>query len=160
MIWTLALLPAATGLMIWTLGSASRVALAVLGGAVMVGIAVLSALEPAPASFVWAPDFPLLLDLTDTARAVALTVSVIGLAVLIFAAFHALWKLEEAGAEVVFLIAQYNPFTYAVELVRFALYGQLNMQALVVVSAAFLIFFLLAVWGYDPQKGVVARRKG
>ena len=88
MIWTLALLPAATGLMIWTLGSASRVALAVLGGAVMVGIAVLSALEPAPASFVWAPDFPLLLDLTDTARAVALTVSVIGLAVLIFAAFH------------------------------------------------------------------------
>ena len=88
MIWTLALLPAATRLMIWTLGSASRVALAVLGGAVMVGIAVLSALEPAPASFVWAPDFPLLLELTDTARAVALTVSVIGLAVLIFAAFH------------------------------------------------------------------------
>lgn len=75
-------------------------------------------------------------------------------------ALYPLWKLEEAGAEVVFLIAQYNPFTYAVELVRFALYGQFNLQAFAVVSAAFLVFFLLAVWGYDPQKGVVARRKG
>ncbi|MGH1432793.1 MAG: ABC transporter permease [Neptuniibacter sp.] len=73
-------------------------------------------------------------------------------------ALYPLWKLEEAGAGVVFLIAKYNPFTYAVELVRFALYGQLNMQALVVVSVAFLVFFLLAVWGYDPQKGLITRR--
>ncbi|MGH1463313.1 MAG: ABC transporter permease [Neptuniibacter sp.] len=75
-------------------------------------------------------------------------------------ALYPLWKLEESGAEVVFQAAQYNPFTYAVELVRFALYGQLNLTALIVLFCAFLVFFSLAVWGYDPQKGVVARRKG
>lgn len=75
-------------------------------------------------------------------------------------ALYPLWKLEEAGAELVYQVAQYNPFTHAVELVRFSLYGQLNLTSLVVVSAAFAIFFCLAVLGYDPQKGVVARRKG
>ena len=111
MIWTLALLPAAAGLMIWTLGSASRGALALLGGAIMVGLAVLVTVDPAPASFVWAPGFPLLLDLTDTGRAVALTVLVIGLAVLIFAAFH------EAHAGLSRLIGLLLVFIGAMELV-------------------------------------------
>ncbi|SEQ57073.1 ABC-2 type transport system permease protein [Amphritea atlantica] len=74
-------------------------------------------------------------------------------------ALYPLWKLEEAGAELVFMAAQYNPFTYSVELVRFALYGQLNWLALSVVFGAFVLFFSLAVWGYDPQKGVIGRSK-
>lgn len=75
-------------------------------------------------------------------------------------ALYPLWRLEEAGADLVYQAAQFNPFTHAVELVRFAFYGQLNMESLYVVLFAFSVFFFLAVWGYDPQKGVVARRKG
>jgi ABC-2 type transport system permease protein len=75
-------------------------------------------------------------------------------------ALYPLWKLEESGAEVVYQVAQYNPFSYAVELVRFALYGQLSLTALAVVSGCFILFFVLAVIGYDPQKGVITRRKG
>jgi len=74
-------------------------------------------------------------------------------------ALYPLWKLEEAGAELVFQVARYNPFSHAVELVRFALYGQLNLLSLGVVLAALVVFFSLAVWGYDPQKGVVGRSK-
>lgn len=74
-------------------------------------------------------------------------------------ALYPLWKLEEAGAELVYQLAQFNPFSHAVELIRFALYGQLNVTSLYVVVAGFAVFFLLAVWGYDPQKGVVSRRK-
>ena len=75
-------------------------------------------------------------------------------------ALYPLWKLEEAGADLVFQLASYNPFSHAVELVRFAFYGQLHTTSLYVVLAAFVVFFMLAVWGYDPQKGVVSRRKG
>jgi len=74
-------------------------------------------------------------------------------------ALYPLWKLEEAGAELVYQVAQYNPFSHAVELVRFALYGQFNWLSLGVVSGAFILFFSLAVWGYDPQKGLVGRSK-
>ncbi len=75
-------------------------------------------------------------------------------------ALYPLWKLEESGAEIVYQVAEYNPFTYAVELVRFALYGQLSLTALAVVLGSFIFFFVLAVIGYDPQKGVITRRKG
>jgi len=74
-------------------------------------------------------------------------------------ALYPLWKLEEAGAEVVYQLAQINPFSHAVELIRFSLYGQLNVTSLYVVLAGFTVFFYLAVLGYDPQKGVVSKRK-
>jgi len=35
-----------------------------------------------------------------------------------------LWKLREGGSEWVYYIALANRFTYAVELIRFALYGE------------------------------------
>ncbi|WP_292951334.1 MULTISPECIES: ABC transporter permease [unclassified Neptuniibacter] len=77
-------------------------------------------------------------------------------------ALYPLWKLEEAGAELVYQIAQFNPFTHAVELVRFALYGQLNSESLFVVAGFFVVFFILAVRGYDPQRGSMSQkgRKG
>ncbi|MEH6628922.1 MAG: ABC transporter permease [Motiliproteus sp.] len=73
-------------------------------------------------------------------------------------ALYPLWKMEEAGAMLIFHMAEYNPFSHAVELVRFAMYGQLNLESLLMVLGAFLVFFFLAVWGYDPQKGVVGRK--
>jgi len=38
-------------------------------------------------------------------------------------ALYPLWKLREGGSEIVYLIAQLNPFTHAVEIVRYALLG-------------------------------------
>jgi ABC-2 type transport system permease protein len=72
-------------------------------------------------------------------------------------ALYPLWKLRESGSEALFLIASLNPFTHAVELVRFAAYGQLNLLSLAVVTGCGLLAFLLAVRGYDPQRGAIGR---
>ena len=72
-------------------------------------------------------------------------------------ALYPLWKLEESGALVVYHVAQWNPFSHAVELIRFALYGQFNGLSLAVVAGSLALFFLLAVWGYDPQRGLLKR---
>jgi ABC-2 type transport system permease protein len=69
-------------------------------------------------------------------------------------ALYPLWKLQESGAEVVFQLATYNPFTHVVKLIRFALYGQFNAVSFGVVLASGLIFFMLSVWGYNPQRGM------
>ena len=68
-----------------------------------------------------------------------------------------LWKLREAGAEVVFRAAELNPFTYVVESVRFSLYGEPNLLAFGVVAGTLAVVFVLAVIGYDPQRGLVRR---
>lgn len=75
-------------------------------------------------------------------------------------ALYPLWKLQESGAEIVYQLARFNPFTHAVELIRFALYGQFNAVGLGVVLAALAVFFLLAVRGYDPQSGMVNKGRG
>ena len=49
-------------------------------------------------------------------------------------ALYPLWKLREAGAEIVYWLSVANPFTHAVELIRFAVYGQLNLVSLGVVA--------------------------
>ncbi len=71
---------------------------------------------------------------------------------------YPLWKLRESGAELLYWLAVCNPFTHGVELIRYALYGQFNPVALAVVTGALLVFFALAVWGYDPQRGLLRTR--
>ena len=68
-------------------------------------------------------------------------------------ALYPLWKLEESGATWVYRVAQVNPFTHAVEWIRFALYGQDPGLAPWVVLATLAACFTLACWGYDPQRG-------
>ena len=68
-------------------------------------------------------------------------------------ALYPLWKLQESGAEWVYQLARFNPFTYAVEWIRFALYGKDAGAAPWVVLGCLAVFFLLACWGYDPQRG-------
>ena len=75
-------------------------------------------------------------------------------------ALYPLWKLQEGGSEIVYLAANLNPFTYAVELVRFALYGMFNGVACAIVVGATIAFFLLAAYGYDPQRGMIRRTRG
>jgi ABC-2 type transport system permease protein len=75
----------------------------------------------------------------------------------ISSALYPLWKVQESGAEVVYQLARINPFTHAVELIRFALYAQPNGVATAVVLATLAAFFVLAAIGYDPQRGMVGR---
>jgi len=68
-------------------------------------------------------------------------------------ALYPLWKLEESGATWVFRVAQFNPFTHAVEWMRFALYGKDPGIAPLVVLGTLAVCFALACRGYDPQRG-------
>ena len=68
-------------------------------------------------------------------------------------ALYPLWKLQESGAEWVYQVARFNPFTHAVEWMRFALYGKDPGLAPWVVLGCLLVFFGLACWGYDPRRG-------
>ena len=43
------------------------------------------------------------------------------------------------------------------ELIRFALYGAFEPVSALVVSGATVLFFLLAVLGYNPQRGMIRR---
>jgi len=72
-------------------------------------------------------------------------------------ALYPLWKLREGGSELLYLISLANPFTHAVELIRFALYGMFEPVAAAVVAGSTVLFFLLAVHGYDPQRGMLRR---
>ena len=72
-------------------------------------------------------------------------------------ALYPLWRLREGGSDILYYVSIANPFTYAVELIRFALYGRLEPVSAVVVCGATALFFLLAVIGYDPQRGMLRR---
>jgi ABC-2 type transport system permease protein len=72
-------------------------------------------------------------------------------------ALYPLWRLEEVSPALG-MVAWLNPFSHAVELIRFALYCQFEPVALAVCILAFIVFFGLAVWGYDPGRGFWARR--
>lgn len=68
-------------------------------------------------------------------------------------ALYPLWKLEESGAAWVWQIARFNPFTHAVEWMRFALYGKDPGISPWIVLGTLALCFFLAAWGYDPQRG-------
>jgi len=74
-------------------------------------------------------------------------------------ALYPLWKIKESSA-LLYNLAQYNPFSQAVELIRFALYGQFNQQAFIYTLAAFIVFMTAAIIGYNPSKGMMMRKGG
>ncbi len=74
-------------------------------------------------------------------------------------ALYPLWKMRESSPAL-FHICSWNPFTHAVELVRFAFYGQVSLLSLGVVVAYLFVFLALAIYGYDPSRGIIARRGG
>lgn len=71
-------------------------------------------------------------------------------------ALYPLWKIAESS-EVLVTICHFNPFTYAVEMIRFTLYGQFNLLAFEVTLGAALLFIVIAIIGYDPSKGMVQK---
>ena len=54
-------------------------------------------------------------------------------------ALYPLWRVKE-GSLWVYYVCEANPFTHAVELIRFALYGRLEPVAAVVLVATTAIF--------------------
>jgi ABC-2 type transport system permease protein len=74
-------------------------------------------------------------------------------------ALYPLWKMREAS-EALYWICLFNPFTHAVELVRFALYLQFEQTSFAVVAGVTLAAFILSVFAYDPGRGMLARRGG
>ena len=73
-------------------------------------------------------------------------------------ALYPLWKMAESS-ELLHDICAVNPFTHAVELIRFALYGQFNGMALLWITLAGSLFILLALWGYDPARGMIRHKR-
>lgn len=72
-------------------------------------------------------------------------------------ALYPLWKMAESSV-LLRDICAFNPFTHAVELIRFALYADFNGMALLATLAALLLFLGLALWGYDPARGLIRRK--
>jgi ABC-2 type transport system permease protein len=74
-------------------------------------------------------------------------------------ALYPLWRMKEASV-LLHDICVANPFTYAVELIRFALHGQVHGVALAVLAGCTLVFLGGAIYAYNPSKGFIARRGG
>ena len=74
-------------------------------------------------------------------------------------ALYPLWRIKESSL-ILHKICAFNPFTHAVELIRFALHGQFNTFSLMYVLVFLALFLGLAIYGYDPSRGFTARRGG
>ena len=74
-------------------------------------------------------------------------------------ALYPLWKIQESSYTL-YQICNLNPFTYAVELIRFAIYLELNVTAFLVVLGSFLVFLVAAVIAYDPARGIQSKKVG
>lgn len=74
-------------------------------------------------------------------------------------ALYPLWRVRE-GSVLLYDICRFNPFTYAVDLIRFALYGQFNGFAFAVVAGTAAVFLAAAIIAYDPSRGMMMRRGG
>ena len=83
-------------------------------------------------------------------------------------ALYPVWRIKESSPFLASL-AWMNPFTHAVELIRFALYGQigprledgtLDLTHLYVVVGCTAVFLGAAIFAYNPSKGLIARRGG
>ncbi|MFP1633845.1 ABC transporter permease [Zhengella sp. ZM62] len=72
-------------------------------------------------------------------------------------ALYPVWKMREASA-ILAEICQWNPFSHGIELIRFALYGEMNWLALAVTAGSGLAFFLAASWAFDPARRFRAGR--
>lgn len=72
-------------------------------------------------------------------------------------ALYPLWKMAESS-ELLHDICAINPFTHAVELIRFALYAQFNGAALGWTLLAGAVFIIAAMIGYDPARTRIGRR--
>jgi ABC-2 type transport system permease protein len=83
-------------------------------------------------------------------------------------ALYPLWRIKESSP-LLYEICRFNPFTFAVELIRFAMYGQIGAKLesgaldytnVAVVTGYMVAFLLAAIYAYNPSKGLIGRRGG
>jgi ABC-2 type transport system permease protein len=74
-------------------------------------------------------------------------------------ALYPLWKVGETSP-LLHDICAANPFTYAVELIRFMLYAKMDFLSLGVVAGCTALFLGAAIYAYDPGRGLIARVRG
>ena len=72
-------------------------------------------------------------------------------------ALYPLWKIEETS-EWLFYICQFNPFTYAVEVIRFSMYSSFNYEYTLGIFIFATIFLICSIIGYDPSKGSMQKK--
>jgi ABC-2 type transport system permease protein len=72
-------------------------------------------------------------------------------------ALYPLWQVQQSSP-LLGDVVRLNPFTYAVELIRFALYLQVSWVSLAVVGSMTLVFTAGAIYAYDPARGLLARK--
>jgi ABC-2 type transport system permease protein len=73
-------------------------------------------------------------------------------------ALYPLWRVRETSV-LLWQICSINPFTHAVELIRFALHGQFALIPFAVTLGCTILFLAIAVWGYDPGRGFMQARQ-
>ncbi|QLC74761.1 ABC transporter permease [Pseudomonas sp. LPB0260] len=71
-------------------------------------------------------------------------------------ALYPLWKMREAS-EWLYWLCALNPFSHAVELVRFALYQRLSIDAMLICLGLTGLFAVLAVLTFNPQHAALRR---
>ncbi len=73
-------------------------------------------------------------------------------------ALYPLWRVQESSP-LLYKICLANPFTYAVELIRFAFYQEVEWISLAVTAGCAALFLGGAVIAYDPSRGLMARKQ-
>lgn len=71
-------------------------------------------------------------------------------------ALFPVWRVEEASP-LLADICRLNPFTHAVEMIRFLLYAKFDPAATLTVAAVMLALIGAATLAYDPARGLLAR---
>lgn len=74
-------------------------------------------------------------------------------------ALYPLWRMRESS-ELLWQICSVNPFTHAVEVIRFALHGQVAWESLGWVLLSMAVFLGLSFWAYNPARGLMPRKAG
>ena len=72
-------------------------------------------------------------------------------------ALYPLTKMRESSAAL-YHISLLNPFTHAVEALRYALHLKLDVAALAWTLIWLALFFAVAILAYDPKRGIIRRR--
>lgn len=74
-------------------------------------------------------------------------------------ALYPLWRVQESSP-FLYWVCLVNPFTHAVELIRFAFYEKISWESLAATAAYTTVFSAGALIAYDPAKGMLTRKGG
>jgi ABC-2 type transport system permease protein len=74
-------------------------------------------------------------------------------------ALYPLWRVKESSPWLYYACVV-NPFTHAVELIRFAFYQKIDWVSLAAVLAYTSAFLVAAIVAYDPARGMLMRKGG